>query len=263
MTSQVSPETLLIILWAMSHNGVMPYNPDRRHIEIDIPELKDKRAQRLMGLLDALAAVCINEPRKQVVAVSLSLTTEGSSICIAANDGVAPEIAPHLSGIFSRLKDIRSSLQLQEGNNETNTPRPDKSPTTQTLEIDLLRYIFTFSMSKFKQRLLKRKKCFQTDVIPNMHAYAAETKNTWTREEAKDYQKFEKLLTLFAVYFQWADLPSATPIIEHIAKVVTAEAMEWRDMIEDEGDTSRLSCWEREIGQSSESSFPTELTPSS
>ena len=241
----------------------MPYNPDRRHIEIDIPELKDKRAQRLMGLLDALAAVCINEPRKQVVAVSLSLTTEGSSICIAANDGVAPEIAPHLSGIFSRLKDIRSSLQLQEGNNETNTPRPDKGPTTQTLEINLLRYIFTFSMSKFKQRLLKRKKRFQTDVIPNMHAYAAERKNTWTREEAKDYQKFEKLLTLFAVYFQWADLPSATPIIGHIANVVTAAAMEWRDMIEDEGDTSRLSCWEREIGQSSESSFPTELTPSS
>ena len=57
----------------MSPNGVMPH---RRHMVVDIPELKNKRAQRSMGLLDALAAMCINKPNKQVVAVSLSLTTE-------------------------------------------------------------------------------------------------------------------------------------------------------------------------------------------
>jgi hypothetical protein len=84
-----------------------------------------------MALLDALATICIDEPRKQVVAVSLSLTTDGSILCIAANDGVEPTIPSHLSGIFSELKDIRSSLQLplHEGNNETNTPQPDKGPT--------------------------------------------------------------------------------------------------------------------------------------
>jgi hypothetical protein len=218
-----------------------------------------------MALLDALAAICINEPIKQLVAVSLSLTTEGNLLCIAANGGIAPEIPSHLSSIFSQLKDIRSSLQspLQEGNNETNAPRPHKGPTTQALEINLLRDIFTFSMLKFRQRLLKQQKRFQTDVIPNMHAYATERRNTWTREEVEDYQKFEKLLTLFAFCFQWADLPSATPIIGHIANVVTSTAVEWRDMIEDEGDTSRLTCWEKEIGPSSRSSFPTDLTPNS
>ena len=99
--------------------------------------------------------------------------------------------------------------------------------------------------------------------FPNMHAYATERRNAWIQEEVEDYQKFEKLLTLFAFCFQWADLPSATPIIGHIANVVTYTAVEWRDMIEDKGDTSRLTCWEREIGQSSGSSFPTDLTPSS
>jgi hypothetical protein len=66
--------------------------------------------RRSIGLLDALAALCINEPRKQVLAVSLSLTTEGSILCIAARDGVAPEVALHLHGIFTRLKNLRSSL---------------------------------------------------------------------------------------------------------------------------------------------------------
>jgi hypothetical protein len=111
----------------MSHNGVMPYNPDRRFPEIDISELKNKCAQHLMALLllDALAGICINELTKQVVAVSLSLTTEGSVLYIAANDGAAPEIPFHLSGIFSNYKtSARSLLQspLQEGNNKTNIP---------------------------------------------------------------------------------------------------------------------------------------------
>ena len=67
MTSPVSPETLLLILWATSHNGVLPF--ERRHTEIDIP---DKRAQRSMALLDALTAICVNEPKQQAVAVSLA-----------------------------------------------------------------------------------------------------------------------------------------------------------------------------------------------
>jgi hypothetical protein len=112
---------------------------------------------------------------------------------------------------------------------------------------------------KFKQRLLKRKKSFETDVIPNIRAYAAKMTDLWTREEAEDYKKFEKVLILFDYCFQWAesDLPHATPfiIIGHIANLVTARAFECRNMIQDEGDTSRLTCWEREIGQSSESSF--------
>jgi hypothetical protein len=263
MTSLLSPETLLLILSAMTDNGVMPYDSDRRHMDIPELKLKNKRTRRSIGLLDALAALCINQPRKQVLAVSLSLTPEGSILCIASNDGVSPEVAPHLHGIFTRLKNIRSSL-LQEGNDENNTPQPNKGPTTKSLEHELLCHIFTFSMSKFKQRLLKRKKCFQSDVAPIMHAYATKMKDSWTREEAEDYKKFENLFSLFDSCFKWADLPPATPhIAGYIALWVLGTAMEWRNMIEDKGDTSRLTCWEREIGQSSESSFPTELTPGS
>jgi hypothetical protein len=54
--------------------------------------------------------------------------------------------------------------------------------------------------------------------------------------------------SLFGWCFQWADLLSAMHIIEPMAKEVTASANEWQEMIADEGDTSRLTCWEREIG---------------
>jgi len=79
-------------------------------------------------------------------------------------------------------------------------------------------------MSKFK---LKRQRRFKIEVVPNMHAYAAERRNTRTQQEVEDYQKFEKLLALFAVCFKWADMPSAMHIIGNIANVVTATAMEW------------------------------------
>jgi hypothetical protein len=82
-----------------------------------------------------------------------------------------------------------------------------------------------------------------TDVIPSIR------EEKCTDEIAEDYQKFEKLLTLFAWCFRLADLPSAMPIMEPIANLVTASASEWQEMIADEGDTSRLTYWEREIGQ--------------
>ncbi|KIM91779.1 hypothetical protein PILCRDRAFT_889, partial [Piloderma croceum F 1598] len=54
-----SPEIFLLLLWVMSQNGVLPNDSNRRHGEIDIPELKNKHTQRSMALLDALAAICI------------------------------------------------------------------------------------------------------------------------------------------------------------------------------------------------------------
>jgi hypothetical protein len=238
---------LLLILHATSSGGNVSFAFNRRHAEVSFT---DKRSQRSKALLDALAAICISEPRKQVIAISLTLTSEGSILCIAENNSVSPEILTHLASVFSQLKEIRSSLQspLQEVNEEMNTPQPDKESTTASLESQLLGDIFGFSMLKFKQRLLKRKHRFETEVRPGMHAYATAKSSGWTREEVKDYRKFEKLLGMFSICFEWANSPGLGLIVRYIASLVTANALEWRDAIKDEGTTSRLSQWEMEIG---------------
>jgi hypothetical protein len=142
----ISPEMLLLILHATSS---MAFTCNRRHAEVSFT---DKRSQRSKALLDALAAICISEPRKQVIAISLSFTSEGSILYIAENNGVSPEILTHLASVFSRLKEIRSSLvsPLQEMDEEMNAPQSDKAwSTTVSLESQLLGDIFRFSMLKF------------------------------------------------------------------------------------------------------------------
>jgi hypothetical protein len=103
--------------------------------------------------------------------------------------------------VFYQLKQIRSSLRspLQEGNEETNNPRPDKGPTTYALEIQLLGDIFKFSMLKFRQRLIQGQRRFIAEVIPGMHAYAAATRRGWTKKEVEDYGMLEELFNMFRV----------------------------------------------------------------
>jgi hypothetical protein len=151
--------------------------------------------------LDALAAICINEANKQVIAISLSLTIEDSIICIAANDGVASVIPAHLMNVFYQLKQIRFSLQLllHGGNDETSTPRPDKG--TCALEVQLLGDIFRSSMLKFRQRLIKLQRRFEAEVIPGMHAYASATRSGWTEKEVEDCGVFEELVNMFSICF--------------------------------------------------------------
>lgn len=124
--STASPEIFLLLLWVASQNGVLPNNSTRQHGVIDIAELKNKHPQRSIALLDALTAICIDEPRKQVVAVRFA--DDGRKCFSALQQTTVLHLQfhlDHLSNIFSQLKDICFSLQspLQERNNETNTPQ--------------------------------------------------------------------------------------------------------------------------------------------
>jgi hypothetical protein len=153
--------------------------------------------------------------------------------------------------VFYQLKQIRSSLQLplQEGNDKTNTSRPDKSPTTYALEVQLLGDIFRFSMVKFRQR-------FKIEFIPGMLTYAAATRSVWTKEG--------RVTSLsLSICFQYVSsgqirrLPSS---LLNTAMLVTSTAVDWREMMKDEEDTSWITQWEREIGQSLGSSCTCEPT---
>lgn len=96
-------------------------------------------------------------------------------------------------------------------------------------------------MLKFKQRLTKRQARFTAEVIPGMHAFTTAERRGWTREEAEDYEKFEKLLKVLSVCFRWAESRSPEFTIDSIANLVTDKAHDFREMIADEGDKLRLT----------------------
>lgn len=90
---------------------------------------------------------------------------------------------------------------------------------------------------------MKRQARFEAEGIPCMKKFADEKRDSWTSEEASDYQKFEETVATLVACFKWAKLK--------------CQDEKMRRMLEYEGTTSRITSWEIEIMERSDSeAFP-------
>lgn len=125
------------------------------------------------------------------------------------------------------------------------------STETHRLEDNLLQNIYGFSWRKFRQRVIKRRTRFETEVIPCMKKFADEKRGSWTSDEASDYQKFQEAADILVACFEWAKLDSqderVLPIIKKLGNCITVSALEMQRMLEDKGTASRIALWETEI----------------
>lgn len=108
---------------------------------------------------------------------------------------------------------------------------------------------------------MKRQARFEAEGIPCMKKFADEKRDSWTSEEASDYQKFEETVATLVACFKWAKLKcqdeKVVPIIKQLGDWVTVSALQMRRMLEYEGTTSRITSWEIEIMERSDSeAFP-------
>ncbi|KAG0705889.1 hypothetical protein DFH29DRAFT_1077305 [Suillus ampliporus] len=90
-----------------------------------------------------------------------------------------------------------------------------------------------------------------------MKVYANDTRNQWTREEAEDYEKFQKAESSLRLCFTWATHKSpavARAAMNAVAKV--ASATRFCSMVADDSDTSRLTIWERNLVHRTGKPFP-------
>ncbi|KAG2361590.1 hypothetical protein BDR07DRAFT_1461370 [Suillus spraguei] len=249
---QESPETLLAILQTLyPHGSTVADSCNTRRDPLLEFEHSSKKSK--LALLDAVAAISIQDARSQVIAVSITVNQNKCIIHIAGNNGVSEETLSHLRYVFTQLKFIRSSLAqpLEAGTETLDTPTPPKSRETCTLEQDLLCSIYTFSWRKFRRRVVKRQTRFETEVIPCMEKFADEKRGSWTSEEASDYQKFEEVVFTLSICFKWAKLdPQDEKVLLMISRLgdyVNGTALEMRRMLEDESITSRITSWEMQI----------------
>ncbi|KAG2357586.1 hypothetical protein BDR07DRAFT_1419918 [Suillus spraguei] len=150
---QESPEALLAILQNLYPRGaIVPDSPDSRRYPP--PKFHERsKSKRTIALLDAVAAISVQDARHQIVAVSITLKQNNSVIHITSNRGVGEETLSHLRHIFVQLKLIRSSLAqpLAAGTENLDTSTSKQNDETCFLKRNLLQSIYVFSWRKFRQ----------------------------------------------------------------------------------------------------------------
>lgn len=105
---QESPKTLLAILQKLHQKGIAV--ADSFDARRDPNKHLLKKSKRTVALLDAVAAISIQDARHEIIAVSITLKPNSCVLHIAGNDGVREETLLHLRYIFIQLKSIHFSL---------------------------------------------------------------------------------------------------------------------------------------------------------
>jgi hypothetical protein len=125
---------------------------------------------RLVNVLDALAAFCIFEESGQVTAVSASLTPQGTRLWIAQNDAVPIEVKEHIESLWAILRRIADSIAQQPSPPDQDSPDPNQTPDTMPIVAELRQAIYQFSFAKVCQRTLKHHKHW-VPVLESLRAY--------------------------------------------------------------------------------------------
>jgi hypothetical protein len=142
-------------LWLLSgrFGSVSGISPEQRNNCVESrlsdpgPFLNDP--DRLVNLLDAIAALCVQKPKAEVFFVSLSMDSVGATIYVASNGKVPLSVITHLREIQTHLKKLKAVLEYNPliSENET-SPDPNVTPLRTASELDLQKLVYTYSYRK-------------------------------------------------------------------------------------------------------------------
>lgn len=122
---------------------------------------------RLMDLLDALAAVCVWKEEKQVMFVSLSMTMDpkAATLYVSSNETVPATVTSHLRIIRGQLKELQSVVVPKQSSvvvpkqsippDIETSPDPSKTQARTEGELKIQKTIYEYSYGKLRQRFNK------------------------------------------------------------------------------------------------------------
>jgi hypothetical protein len=116
---------------------------------------------RLVKVLDALASICLHEPKGQVVAVSASLATDTVALFVSQNNKVEQKVQTHLENVWDLMRRLAASLAPVDHPDldQISPPRwPNNAETTADLEAELREAVYRFCYAKQVARLEKQSK---------------------------------------------------------------------------------------------------------
>ena len=159
--SQTTTPELYLSLLSGRHGDVSHLSTEQRHNDVG-PRLSGhpfpNDPDRLMDLLDALAAVCIRKEKEQVFFVSLAMDQNAATLYVSSNESVPATVISHLYKIRGQLKELRKVVEPSPSipaDSET-FPDPNKTRSRTDSELELQKTIYEHSYSKLRLRFFKR-----------------------------------------------------------------------------------------------------------
>lgn len=112
--SQNTTPELYLSLLSGQHGDVSHLSTEQRHNDVGSrlsghPFPKD--SDRLMDLLDAVAAVCIRKEKAEVFFVSLAMDPKAATLYVSSNESVPATVISHLHKIRGQLKELRKVVE--------------------------------------------------------------------------------------------------------------------------------------------------------
>lgn len=153
---------LFLSLLSGRHSDVSTISPEQRNNDIGsrlsghpFPNDPD----RLMDLLDALAAICVRKGNDEVFCVSLSMQPDVVTLFVSSNNTVPTTVVSHLYKIRGQLKALEAVIEFDPSTaaiaSET-SPDPNNTPPRADGELALQKIIYQHSYLKLRQHFFKR-----------------------------------------------------------------------------------------------------------
>src|SRR6202044_3566076 len=149
MAQNPPPELYLSLLSGWYGDGSL-ISTEQRHNDVGsrlsshpLPNDPD----RLMDLLDALAAICIRKEKAEVFFVSLAMDSNAATLYIASNETVPATVISHLQKIWGKLKELQAVVGFDPSISADSELSPNLSNTQSRTdgELDLQKTIYEYS----------------------------------------------------------------------------------------------------------------------
>jgi hypothetical protein len=244
MAQNPTPELYLSLLSGQDGISTEQHHNDVGSRISDHPFPNDPN--RLMDLLDALAAVCIQKEKAEVFFVSLAMDSNAATLYVSSNETVPATVTSHLHKIRGQLKQLRAVVEPNPSipaDNET-SPDPNNTQSRTDAELELQKTIYEHSYSKLCRRFSKRAPAI-------LEKYKAMMTNLQAKEEDTDLLNLtlRKLLEHVWGLLQNERPPLGSRLIDLI-QTIDVMSRGWQSHLKEVGDDAILTRWDNLICKS-------------
>jgi hypothetical protein len=157
MAQNTTPELYLSLL-SGRYGDVSHISTEQRHNDVGSRHPFPNDPDRLMDLLDALAAICIRKEKTEVFFVSLAMDSNTATLYISSNTTVPAIVITHLRKVRGQLRELQAVVEFDPSipPDSEPSPNPNNTQSRADRELDLQKTIYEYSYNKLRQRFLKR-----------------------------------------------------------------------------------------------------------
>ena len=112
---------------------------------------------RTAEFLQALASICVREPKSDVYAVALGVTANQTTLYISTNGDVPEGVENYLIKVFELMSRISGHTKSRRMKPDSTSPERPIKEEVQALEVELFSLVYKHTLKKFASRFSKHK----------------------------------------------------------------------------------------------------------